>query len=69
MIDWIVENWDNIFKYIGYAVTACTAIVKFTPTTKDDNIASKLVKIADWASVINTPENKAKLEKATKKSK
>lgn len=69
MLDWIVENWDNIFKYIGYAVTACTAIVKFTPTTKDDSIATKLVKIADWASVINTPENKAKLEKAVKKNK
>ena len=69
MIDWIVDNWDNIFKYIGYAVTACTAIVKFTPTTKDDNIVSKVVKIADWASVVNTPENKAKLEKYTKKAK
>ena len=69
MIDWIVENWENIFKYIGYAVTACTAIVKFTPTTKDDGIANKIVKIADWASVINTPENKAKLESIVKKKK
>lgn len=69
MIDWIVENWDSIFKYIGYAVTACTAIVKFTPTTKDDTIVSKVVKIADWASVVNTPENKAKLEKYAKKGK
>ena len=69
MIDWIVENWDSIFKYIGYAVTACSAIVKFTPTTKDDTIVSKVVKIADWASVVNTPENKAKLEKYAKKGK
>lgn len=67
MLDWIVENWDNIFKYIGYAVTACTAIVKFTPTTKDDNIVSKVVKIADWASVVNTPENKEKLAKYANK--
>jgi len=69
MIDWIVENWDNIFKYIGYAVTACTVLVKATPTTKDDSIANKVVKVADWLSVVNTADNKAKLEKYAKKGK
>lgn len=67
MIDWLVENWDGIFKWIGVAVTVCTSIVKATPTVKDDSIVGKVVKAADWLSVVNTAENKAKLEKLAKK--
>lgn len=67
MLEWIVEHWENIFSWIGLAVTTCTGIVKLTPTTKDDSIASKVVKAADWLSVVNTPANKAKLEKLAKK--
>lgn len=67
MIDWIVEHWESIFSWIGLAVTTCTGIVKLTPTTKDDSIMGKIVKVADWASIVNTPANKAKLESLTKK--
>lgn len=67
MITWIVENWDGIFKWLGVAVTVCTSIVKATPTVKDDTIAGKVVRVADWLSVVNTAENKAKLEKYAKK--
>jgi len=69
MIDWIVNNWDGIFKWLGVAVTVCTSIVKATPTVKDDTIAGKVVKVADWLSVVNTADNKAKLEKYAKKGK
>lgn len=67
MIDWIVEHWDSIFSWIGLAVTTCTGIVKLTPTTKDDTIASKVVKVADWLSVVNTKSNKEKLAKYAEK--
>lgn len=67
MIDWIVEHWESIFSWIGLAVTTCTGIVKLTPTTKDDSVVGKVVKVADWLSVVNTPANKAKLEKLSKK--
>lgn len=67
MIDWIVEHWESIFSWIGLVVTTCTGIVKLTPTTKDDGIWGKVVKIADWASVVNTPANKEKLAKLAKK--
>ena len=70
MIDWLVDNWDNIFKWIGYLVSFSSVAVKgaeLTKTAKDDNIVAKVVKVLDWASVFNTPENKAKLEKAAKK--
>lgn len=67
MINWIVENWESVFSWIGLIVTTCTGVVKLTPTTKDDSIWNKVVKIADWASIVNTKENKEKLAKLVKK--
>lgn len=61
MLNWIVEHWDSIFQWIGLAVTTCTGIVKLTPTTKDDSIVGKVVKVADYLSVVNTKANKEKL--------
>lgn len=69
MIDWILGHWESIFSWIGLAVTTCTGIVKLTPSTKDDGIWGKVVKVLDYASVVNTPENKARIEKALKKTK
>lgn len=66
-LTWIVEHWESIFSWIGLAVTTCTGVVKLTPTTKDDSIVGKVVKVADWLSVVNTPANKAKIEKYTRK--
>ena len=67
MLNWIVEHWDSIFSWIGLAVTTCTSIVKLTPTTKDDSIVGKVVKVADWLSVVNTKSNKEKLAKFSNK--
>jgi hypothetical protein len=66
-MEWIVEHWDNIFSWIGVVVTFCSGAVKLTPTTKDDGIWGNVLKVLDWASVFNTPTNKAKLEKYAKK--
>lgn len=70
MIDWILTNWDTIFKWIGLAVTFSSAAVKgaeLTKTAHDDNVVSKTVRILDILSVFNTPENKAKIAKFSKK--
>ena len=67
MLEWIVEHWESIFSWIGLAVTTCTGIVQLTPTKKDDSVAGKIVKVADWLSVVNTPANKEKLAKVAKK--
>lgn len=63
---WIINNWDNIFAVIGIAGTTCTAVVKAFSGCK---WASKIIKVCDWLSVVNTEENKAKIAKASKKSK
>ena len=53
MIDWIIRHYDEVFEAIGYLVTACTILVKLTPTQKDDAVLAKIVKILDVFSVVN----------------
>lgn len=67
MIDFILENLDGFFKWLGVAVSVGTFIAGATPTTKDDSIVGKVKKVADYLSVVNTAENRAKLEKYAKK--
>jgi hypothetical protein len=67
MIDWILEHWESIFSWIGLAVTTCTGIAGLTKTKKDDGIVSKIVKVADYLSVVNTSKNREVLEKYSNK--
>ena len=67
MIDFILENWEGFFKWLGVAVSVGTLVAGATPTTKDDSIVGKVKKVADYLSVVNTAENRAKLEKYSKK--
>lgn len=67
MIDFILENMEGFFKWLGVVVSVGTFIAGATPTTKDDSIMGKVKKVADWVSVVNTAENRAKLEKLAKK--
>ena len=64
MIDWLLNNWSEIFGVIGIIGTGCTGFVKLFGGCK---WASALVKLCDYASVVNTPTNKAILEKYSKK--
>lgn len=66
MVDWILENWTNIFTVFGFVGAGCSAVVKVLGGCK---WASVLVKLCDHASIYNTPENKAILEKYSKKNK
>ena len=67
MVDWILEHWESIFSWIGLAVTTCTGIAGLTKTKKDDSIVGKIVKVADYLSVVNTAKNREVLEKYSKK--
>lgn len=69
MIDWILGHWDSIFGWFGLAVTCASGAVKLTPTKKDDTIWGKIVGVLDNISIVNTPANKAILEKYSKKNK
>lgn len=66
---WLLDNFETIFAIWGMLVAFCTAIVKITPTEKDNRVLEKIVKWADVFSVVFTKEDAAKLAAATKKSK
>jgi hypothetical protein len=50
-MDWIIEHWDEVLAVYGGLVAVCTIIVKWTPTTKDDEILGKIVKLLSKFSV------------------
>lgn len=58
VIPWITAHWSDILAVWGALVAAATVIVKLTPSQADDAILAKVVKIADWFSVVN-PKPKA----------
>ena len=68
-MNWLVEHWETIFAIWGMLVAFCTAIVKLTPTQKDDNILAKIVKWADVFSVVFTKQDAETMAKALEKKK
>ena len=66
---WLLEHWEAIFATWGVLVAACSAIVKLTPTQKDDTILAKIVKWADVFSVVFTKKDAQIIADALKKKK
>jgi hypothetical protein len=62
--------WQAIVPYAavyGAAVAFCTAVVKATPSTKDDEIWGKIVKVLDFFSTAFTKSDKLLLVKGAEK--
>lgn len=63
-----MENLQFYFEkgleIFGAAVALASLIVKLTPSTKDDAILAKVVKVLDLLSVVNTKINQAKIDAA-----
>lgn len=62
MISFIQEHYNDIFTAIGYLVSFASIVVALTPSTRDDAILAKVVKVFDWFSVMNTKINQAKID-------
>jgi hypothetical protein len=52
-MEFIQQNYEAIFAAIGAIVTAASAIVALTPSTKDDAIVGKIVEFISRFSVFN----------------
>lgn len=63
MLNWITEHWDDILAVYGGLVALSTAIVKITPSTKDDEFLAKIIKIFDFFSTAFTKADAEKLKK------
>lgn len=66
----LLNIWQAIAPYAavyGAAVAFCTAVVKATPSTKDDEIWGKIVKVLDFFSTAFTKSDKVLLQKGIEK--
>lgn len=65
----IIENWQTYLEtgleIFGAAVALASLIIKLTPSTRDDAILAKVVKVFDFLSVVNTKANQAKIDGTT----
>lgn len=66
MLDWILEHWVDLLAIYGAVVAICSTIVKLTPSTKDDAVWAKILKILDHFSTVFTKDDAAKIAQATK---
>lgn len=53
IITWCSENWQGVLAVIGGAVTLATAVVKLTPTPKDDAVLAKIIGVLSALSLVN----------------
>lgn len=67
MLDWILNHWADLLAIYGAVVAICSTIVKLTPSTKDDNIWAKIIKILDHFSTVFTKHDAEVIAKALKK--
>lgn len=52
-MEWLTTHWDEILAVFGAVVGLATAIVKLTPTQKDDTILAKVIKVLVALSLCN----------------
>ena len=68
IVAWIQANWVKIAEYYAIFVTVCSAIVKFTPTLKDDNILLGIIKfMSKWFALNRTVDDDAVRKAVTPK--
>ena len=51
MINYILENKEELFGVITAIIAAASAIAALTPTPKDDTIIGKAYKVIDWLAL------------------
>lgn len=66
MLNWILEHWTDLLAIYGGVVAVATVIVRLTPSTKDNEILDKIIKILDHFSTVFTKEDAEKIAKAAR---
>jgi hypothetical protein len=51
MINYILENKEQLFGVVTAIIAAASAIAALTPTPKDDTVIGKVYKIVDWLAL------------------
>ena len=50
---WITQHYDEVLQIVGAVVALATLVVKLTPTPKDDNVLTKIIKVLSALSLCN----------------
>lgn len=53
MIQFITQHYEEVLQILGAVVALATLVVKLTPTQKDDNILSKIIRVLSALSLCN----------------
>ena len=61
ILDYMVNHYNDILAIIGGIVSVATIITKLTPSTKDDEILTKIVNVISKFSVVNTKNDQEKI--------
>ena len=64
IISFIQNHWDELLAIIGGVVSIASIIVKFTPTTKDDNVLNTIINFLAKLSIVNTSLDQKKIDNA-----
>ena len=51
MINYIVENKEQLFGVVTSVIAAASAIAALTPTPKDDTFIGKAYKVINWLAL------------------
>jgi|TARA_A200000159_G_scaffold31168_1_gene27703 hypothetical protein len=51
MINYIIENKEQLFGVVTAVIAAASAIAALTPTPKDDTFIGKAYKVIDWLAL------------------
>ena len=52
-MEWIQNNWNDVFSIIGAVFLIFTAVVKLTSTEKDDTVWAQVLKVLAALSLCN----------------
>lgn len=55
VINFLTSNWDGILAVIAAAIVVVDKVVKFTPSTKDDEIVAKVEEVLKNLGVLKDP--------------
>ena len=67
MYVWILAHWEDVLATYGFVVGLCSAVVKMTPTVKDDAVWAKVLKVLDFFSTAFLKSDVLKIEKGEQK--
>lgn len=64
VINWFSENIGNICTVICSVILVASLIVKFTPSTKDNEMMRNIINVLDKLSIAKTADDKKAIEDA-----